>query len=161
MMSKLALLVAGLLAAAPQAPSPKPQVPIPWREASAGYRFSFPKDHAAHPEFKIEWWYYTGNVHAADGRRFGYQVTFFRVGIDHAPQNPSKWAVRDLYMTHLAISDPKAGRYRFAEKLTRGGPGLAGARDDTYYTWNEGWSAGLVESRKPEAESRPPKAGSR
>ena len=112
-----------------------------WKEATAGYQFSFPRDHAAHPDFKIEWWYYTGNVTAANGRRFGYQVTFFRVGIDHAPANPSKWAVRDLYMTHLAVSDPTGQRYRFAEKLSRGGPGLAGAAADRYYTWNEDWVA--------------------
>ena len=114
-----------------------------WREAKAGYVFSFPRDHAAHPDFKIEWWYYTGNVKTADGRRFGYQVTFFRVGIDYAPANPSKWAVRDLYMTHLAVSDAKGQRYRYAEKLTRGGPGLAGAKVDTYYTWNDDWTAGI------------------
>jgi predicted secreted hydrolase len=126
-----------------QAPSPKPQVPSPWKEAKPGYVFSFPRDHASHPDFKIEWWYYTGNLKAADGRRFGYHVTFFRVGIDYSPVNPSKWAVRDLYMTHLAVSDPKGQRYRFAEKLTRGGPGLAGAKTDTYYTWNDDWHAGL------------------
>ena len=113
-----------------------------WKEARARYQFAFPRDHAAHPDFKIEWWYYTGNVSTADGRRFGYQVTFFRVGVDHTPQNPSKWAVRDLYMAHLAVSDPKGQRYRYAQKLTRGGPGLAGAKSDTYYTWNEDWSAG-------------------
>src|SRR5689334_19281030 len=84
----------------------------PWKEARAGYKFEFPRDHASHPDFKIEWWYYTGNVKTNDGRRFGYQVTFFRVGIDYAPVNPSKWAVRDLYMTHLAVSDPKGQRYR-------------------------------------------------
>ena len=130
----------------PQAPSPKSQAPSPWREAKPGYVFAFPRDHAAHPDFKIEWWYYTGNVKTAQGRRFGYQVTFFRVGIDHTPVNPSKWAVRDLYMTHLAISDGSGQRYRFAEKLTRGGPGLAGAKSDRYYTWNETWSAGLTDN---------------
>ena len=82
---------------------------------------------------------YTGNVRDADGRRFGYQVTFFRVGIDHTPANPSKWAIRDLYMTHLAISDAKGQRYRYAEKLSRGGPGLAGAKSDSYQVWNEDW----------------------
>jgi len=126
----------------------------PWQEAKAGYVFSFPRDHAAHPDFKIEWWYYTGNVTAVDGRRFGYQVTFFRVGIDYAPANPSKWAVRDLYMTHLAVSDAKGQRYRYAEKLTRGGPGLAGAKVDTYYTWNDDWTAGLIGNREPGAGSR-------
>jgi predicted secreted hydrolase len=120
----------------------------PWKEAKPGYVFSFPRDHASHPDFKIEWWYYTGNVKANDGRRFGYQVTFFRVGVDYAPVNPSKWAVRDLYMTHLAVSDPKGQRYRYAEKLTRGGPGLAGAKTDTYYTWNDDWHAGFAGSQE-------------
>ncbi|MDP1570175.1 MAG: lipocalin-like domain-containing protein [Vicinamibacterales bacterium] len=115
-----------------------------WRQAQAGYTFEFPRDHAAHPEFKIEWWYYTGNLDAADGRRFGYQVTFFRVGIDPAPANPSRWAVRDLYMTHVAVSDPAGRRYRYAERLNRGGPGIAGAATDRYHVWNDDWTASLA-----------------
>ena len=118
--------------------------PSQWQPAAAGYTFAFPRDHASHPDYKIEWWYYTGNVKAADGRRFGYQITFFRVGIDHTPANPSKWAIRDLYMTHLAISDARGQRYRYAEKLSRGGPGLAGAKTDRYYVWNDDWSAELA-----------------
>jgi predicted secreted hydrolase len=114
-----------------------------WREAAPGYQFAFPRDHASHPDYKLEWWYYTGNVETAAGRRFGYQVTFFRVGVDPAPVNPSAWAVRDLFMAHLAVSDPAAGRYRFDEKLTRGGPGLSGASSETYRVWNEDWRAGL------------------
>ena len=114
-----------------------------WKEAATGYTFAFPRDHASHPDYKIEWWYYTGNVSARDGRRFGYQVTFFRVGVDAAPTNPSRWAIRDLFMTHLAVSDPKGRRYRYSEKLTRGGPGLAGAEVDRYHVWNEDWTASL------------------
>ena len=116
------------------------------RRRAAGYTFAFPRDHASHPDYKIEWWYYTGNVSAKDGRRFGYQVTFFRVGVDAAPANPSRWAIRDLFMTHLAVSDPKGRRYRYAEKLTRGGPGLAGAAVDRYHVWNEDWTASLDDS---------------
>ena len=127
----------------------------PWREAKAGYTFEFPRDHASHPDFKIEWWYYTGNVRTKEGRRFGYQVTFFRVGVEHAPKNPSRWAVRDLYMTHLAVSDAQGQRYRYAEKLTRGGPGLAGAASDRYYVWNEDWSAELVGNREQGAGNQP------
>ena len=114
-----------------------------WKEATPGYAFKFPRDHASHPDYKIEWWYYTGNVSAKDGRRFGYQVTFFRVGVAAAPTNPSRWAIRDLFMTHLAVSDPKGRRYRYSEKLTRGGPGLAGADVDRYHVWNEDWTASL------------------
>ena len=126
----------------------------PWKQATAGYTFAFPRDHASHPDYKIEWWYYTGNVKAADGRRFGYQVTFFRVGIDHAPANPSQWAIRDLYMTHLAVSDAAGQRYRFAEKLSRGGPGLAGAKTDRYYTWNHDWTADLAGIQEPGTGNR-------
>jgi predicted secreted hydrolase len=136
-----------LLAVAAQAPKPPGPQASSWKEATAGYTYSFPRDHASHPDYKIEWWYYTGNVKAKDGRRFGYQVTFFRVGIDPSPANPSKWAVRDLFMTHLAISDPSGKRYRYAEKLSRGGPGLAGAAANRYQVWNDDWTATLVENR--------------
>lgn len=125
--------------------SPTFQAQSPWKQATAGYRYEFPRDHASHPDYKIEWWYYTGNVRTQDGRRFGYQLTFFRVGIDHTPANPSKWAVRDLFMTHLAVSDPAGKRYRYAEKLSRGGPGLAGAKTDTYHAWNDDWFARVRE----------------
>jgi predicted secreted hydrolase len=112
-----------------------------WRQATPGYRFSFPRDHASHPEYKLEWWYYTGNLTTDNGRRLGYQVTFFRVGIDPSPVNPSVWAIRDLFMTHVAISDLTGGRYLFDERLSRGGPGLAGARADRYHVWNDDWVA--------------------
>ena len=147
MMSKLALVLLVIVQAA-----------SPWKQATAGYRYEFPRDHASHPDFKIEWWYYTGNVKTADGRRFGYHVTFFRVGVDHTPANPSRWAIRDLFMTHVAVSDAKGQRYRFVEKLSRGGPGLAGAKTDTYYTWNDDWSAGL-EGGKHRIKASSAKAG--
>jgi predicted secreted hydrolase len=147
MMSKLAVVL--LIAI---------QAVSPWTQATAGYVFSFPRDHAAHPDKKIEWWYYTGNVKTADGRRFGYQVTFFRIGIDYAPSNPSKWAVRDLYMTHLAVSDAKGQRYRFAEKMSRGGPGLAGAEANRYYTWNDDWIA-MLDGTRHVLKARSDRAG--
>ncbi|MGE0042763.1 MAG: lipocalin-like domain-containing protein [Vicinamibacterales bacterium] len=114
-----------------------------WKEAAPGYEYAFPRDHASHPDYKIEWWYYTGNLAAEDGRRFGYQVTFFRVGVDKAPGNPSRWAVRDLFMTHLAVTDISDGTYAFRERLNRAGPGIAGADTARYHVWNEDWSAGL------------------
>lgn len=146
--ARLVALAAAIAAAAATAGAgglsqePTSRAPA-WRRAEPGYIFTFPRDHAAHPEFRIEWWYYTGNLEAAEGRRLGYQVTFFRVGVDPAPANPSRWAVRDLYMTHVAVSDPAGGRFRFAERLNRAGPGLAGAAADRYHVWNEDWVAHL------------------
>ena len=116
--------------------------PEGWRQAGLGHAWRFPRDHGSHPEYRIEWWYYTGNL-AGGGRRFGYQVTFFRVGVDPAPENPSRWAVRDLYMAHLAVTDLGAGRHLVAERLDRGGLGWAGAREGTLDVWNGDWRASL------------------
>ena len=110
-----------------------------WRQATPGYGWQFPRDHGSHPDYRIEWWYYTGNLQTAGGRRFGYQVTFFRVGVDPAPENPSRWAVRDLYMAHLAVTDVQRGRHLVAERLNRAGVGWAGARVGALMVWNGDW----------------------
>ncbi len=115
-----------------------------WRQAEAGYDLQFPRDHGSHPDYRIEWWYYTGNLAAEDGRRFGYQVTFFRAGVDPAPKNPSRWAVRDLFMAHLAVTDMSRARHLVAERLDRGGVGWAGSREGTLSVWNGDWRADLV-----------------
>jgi predicted secreted hydrolase len=111
-----------------------------WREASRDYVIELPRDHASHPDYRVEWWYYTGQLVAVDGRRFGYQVTFFRIGVDQHPSNPSVWAVRDLHMAHAAITDIRVGRHVFAERLNRAGVGWAGAATEEYHVWNEDWS---------------------
>ena len=115
-----------------------------WRQVEQGYTLEFPRDHGSHPDYRIEWWYYTGNLLAADGRRFGYQVTFFRVGVDPAPANPSRWSVRDLYMAHLAVTDVESGRLLTAERLARAGVGWSGARVGTLEVWNGDWRADLA-----------------
>ena len=118
-----------------------------WRQAELGYAWQFPRDHGSHPEYRIEWWYYTGNLVSDRGRGFGYQVTFFRVGVDPAPENPSRWAVRDLYMAHLAVTDLETGRHLVGERLDRGGLGWAGAREGTLDVWNGDWRASFEGGR--------------
>lgn len=118
----------------------------PWRRALPPYEFQFNRDHASHPDYKVEWWYYTGNLRASDGRQFGYQLTFFRVGVDFRPVNPSRWAVRDLYMTHLAVTEIDGGRFRNAERINRAGIGWAGAETTRYRVWNEDWTAEQLDS---------------
>ena len=120
-----------------------------WKAADPGYTLSFPRDHAAHPDHRIEWWYYTGNLRAADGRRFGYQLTFFRFGVDRQPVNPSRWAVRDLYMAHFAVTDVEQAAHHVAERLNRAGVGWAGASTETLHVWNDGWSVTLDEGGTP------------
>ena len=130
------------LAAAAAAATLLAQTPV-WKDAAPGRAIVLPADHASHPDYRIEWWYYTGNLDAPDGGRFGYQLTFFRVGVDPAPTNASRWAVRDVFMTHLALTDVGGRRFRFVDRLNRAGPGWAGAATDAYRVWNEQWRAAL------------------
>jgi len=114
-----------------------------FRVATEGYRYSFPRDHGAHEEFRTEWWYYTGQLTAKDGRPFGYELTFFRRGMprEQTKTLPSKWAVSHLYMAHFAISDLNKGRFHYADKMSRAGLGKAGAAQDRLHVWIDQWSA--------------------
>jgi predicted secreted hydrolase len=114
-----------------------------WANATPGYALSLPRDHVSHPAYRIEWWYYTGNVETDRGRRFGYQITFFRIGVAVRPKNPSSFAVRDLFIAHIAVTDLAAKRYLSAERINRAGVGWAGASLTDYHVWNEDWEVRL------------------
>ena len=114
-----------------------------FRVATEGYQYSFPRDHGAHEEFRTEWWYYTGQLTAKNGRPFGYQLTFFRRGMprDQVKTLPSQWAVTQLYLAHFAVSDLSKDRFDYAEKISRAGLGKAGAARDRLHVWIDQWSA--------------------
>jgi predicted secreted hydrolase len=117
-----------------------------YEPALPGYQYHFPRDHFSHTDYQTEWWYYTGNLKAADGHRFGFELTFFRQGISR-DANTSAWAVRDLYMAHLALSDISAGRFYHSERINRAGPGIAGIDENSSLIWNGNWQAQLGERR--------------
>ncbi len=95
-----------------------------WQQAIGERTWSFPRDHGAHPEFRTEWWYFTGNLHDGAGNRYGYQLTFFRQGVRRKPADPKNpWSLRDLYPTHFAVTDVSNDKFHFAEQITRSGPG--------------------------------------
>lgn len=116
-----------------------------YRSAVPGYRFVFPRDHASHPQYRTEWWYYTGHLRTAAGREFGFELTFFRSGLrDLARQeNPSAWTAHDLYFAHFALSDLKARKFYYWQRMNRTVLGRAGSRTDRYRVWVGDWSARL------------------
>jgi predicted secreted hydrolase len=102
---------------------------------------SFPRDHGPHPHYRSEWWYFTGNLADANGRRFGYQWVLFRLALSpDAPARQSDWGTRQAYMAHFAITDPEAGHFHAFERFARGAAGLAGARGEPLDLWLEDWS---------------------
>jgi predicted secreted hydrolase len=118
-------------------------------EVDAGYAratgprpFAFPRDHGPHPEYRTEWWYFTGNLEAPDRRRFGYQLTFFRTALaPDPPRRVSAWATNQVYMAHFAVTDAAEARFHHFERLGRGAVGLAGARAEPFRVWLEDWTA--------------------
>ena len=132
------------------APSPPPasvtallggEGPGGFARATAPRDFRFPDDHGPHPEFRHEWWYFTGNLRAPGGRRFGYQLTFFRFALSpDLPDRGSRWGTNQAYMAHFAVTDAQGNRFRFFERTGRGALGIAGATARPFRVWLDDWS---------------------
>jgi predicted secreted hydrolase len=116
-----------------------------YQRALPNRKISFPQDHFSHPEFRTEWWYYTGHLETETGRSYGYQVTFFRYGLRDRQQGESGRLplFTDLYMAHFALSDKMAKRFVFRDRVNRGLDGKAGALSARYLVWNEDWKVEL------------------
>ncbi len=98
-----------------------------WKAARPDYAWSFPEDHWARPDYKTEWWYFTGHLASGDGRRFGYQFTIFRIGlVPERLELSSEWTAENLIMGHAAVSDLTSGRHTFSEVVYRAVPLLGG-----------------------------------
>lgn len=98
----------------------------------AGVPLVFPRDHAPHPDYRVEWWYLTANLKSADGRRFGLQWTLFRSALE-----PGGKAASQIWMGHAAATS--AERHMVAERLARGGTGQAGVTLAPFSAWIDDW----------------------
>jgi len=114
-----------------------------YRQALPGYHYEFPRDHFNHPGYRTEWWYYTGNLQSADGRRFGFELTFFRQAVARDASD-SPWHIQDLYMAHLALSDLSGHRFYHNERINRAGPGIAGTDERAGLIWNGNWQVQIA-----------------
>ena len=117
----------------------EPQV---FSQALSGYVYQFPRDFYSHDDFRIEWWYYTGNLEeVGTSRPFGYQLTFFRVALDTTDSNPnsSKWKVAHIYFAHMTLTDIEGEKFHYFERINRKGIGNAGADSERLMVWNEDW----------------------
>lgn len=158
-MIRLALALALILALIPGLLTLVPLVhaDVAYPPVRPGTTLAFPRDHGAHPDYRIEWWYLTGWLDddaptppagpgpqlpkKSDERRpLGFQLTFFRLRPGVQENNPSAFAPKQLLFAHAAISDPAHGRLRHAEKSARAGLGLAAAETGDTRTHIDDWS---------------------
>jgi predicted secreted hydrolase len=102
--------------------------------------FSFPQDHGPHPEYRNEWWYLTGNLDDDGGRRFGFELTFFRFALTPSmPDADSNWRSKHVYIAHLAITDVRDEKFYVAQRFSRAALGLAGAQSEPFRVWIDDW----------------------
>ncbi len=126
----------------PDSPGLTGEIPEGFAFADGSRPLTFPEDFGAHEDFRMEWWYYTGNLETLEGRHFGFELTIFRVSLlpptVELPDG-SEWYDRSLYFAHFALSDIDAERFYAFERYSRPGPGLAGAQGDPYRVWLDDW----------------------
>lgn len=112
-----------------------------WARIVPPLALTFPADHGAHPAFRTEWWYTTGLLADDGGHRFGFELTFFRQGIDPASPSPgsSRLRARQVLAAHLAVVDVSHRRTRFAERVARAAGGLAAAAEGDLDVFVDTW----------------------
>jgi predicted secreted hydrolase len=107
--------------------------------------FHFPDDHAAHPGYRIEWWYLTGNLKTNTDQldsnaEYGYQITFFITALQAKPTDrKSAWVSHHIWMAHLAVSDINQQQHYQQQRLSRESLGLAGFQQQPFKIWLEDW----------------------
>lgn len=101
--------------------------------------FAFPRDHGAHPDYRIEWWYVTATLSGADGHDYGVQWTLFRSAL--RPGDAEGWNAGQLWMGHAGLTTKDT--HYVAERMGRGGIGVAGVRTDPFSAYIDDW---LLES---------------
>ncbi len=137
-------------------------------QATPGRQLTFPRDHNAHPDFRIEWWYLTANLEDVSGQFYGAQWTLFRIAMRPdsgqggnaslvARQAPSKpeltevdtaswgenpWLSGQVFMAHAALTWPQghAGFQRYARGGDHAGIAQAGVRVEPFAAWLDDWS---------------------
>ena len=89
------------------------------------YNPIFPKDHGAHREYGLEWWYWVGHLESNEGEEsYGFQSTVFRLAGDpNYASGLGKHAFgnRQLFLAHAALSDLANKNYIHHERVVREG----------------------------------------
>jgi len=116
-----------------------------FREVTQDRVLQFPADFYFRPDYRLQWWYFTGHLFDKDGHEFGYELTFFVAGVQRR-EFRSSFGVKDIYVSHFAITDVSGKKFYFSDRSDSGAFGFAGAEQ----TRLKVWVAGNLMEGKPE-----------
>ncbi len=105
-----------------------------FRDVTKEYRLQFPQDLYFKKDYRVQWWYFTGHLFDVAGREFGYELTFFIVGVQRRTY-ASAFGVNDIYISHFAVSDVQEKKYHFEDRADSGAFGFAGAEEQALRVW--------------------------
>ena len=82
-----------------------------------------PRDLYAHAGAQTEWWYYTGHMQTDAGRRFGFELVFFkrRTDLDRFGVVPLRLIGNPLYLAHFALTDESRSVFRYGHRKSANG----------------------------------------
>ena len=84
---------------------------------------NLPRDLAAHKNAQTEWWYYTGHGTTDSGKRFGFELVFFkrRTDLDKFSLVPLRLLGNPIYFAHFALTDIEEKKFRYAHRKSSNG----------------------------------------
>ncbi len=103
-------------------------------DVTPGYRVKLPEDFYFKKDYRIQWWYFTGHLFDKNGREFGYELTFFVVGVQQRNYK-SRFGVNNIFISHFAITDIRNNKFYFSESAETGVFNFAGAKEDELKVW--------------------------
>ena len=107
--------------------------PSTLRDGTEHAGVELPRDLYAHAGAQTEWWYYTGHCRTEAGRRFGFELVFFkrRTDLDRFGVVPLRLIGNPLYLAHFAITDESRRRFRYDHRKSANGLFDPAARADS------------------------------
>ncbi len=93
------------------------------RDGSELDAVNLPRDLFAHKNAQTEWWYYTGHGETVSGKRFGFELVFFkrRTDLDKFSLVPLRLFGNPLFFAHFAITEIDEKKFRYAHRKSANG----------------------------------------
>ena len=93
------------------------------RDGTEFHPVDLPRDLAAHSGAQTEWWYYTGHLKTVSGKRYGFELVFFkrRTDLDRFAVVPLRLFGNPLYFAHFALTDVGDRTFRYSHRKSSNG----------------------------------------